>query len=134
MISFSEETLEWSVIFCEAKIDHWIFNIVDRSFGHVYAVKDLNDYQWLVVQPRINLVETKILNKSQYPHIRLIAGPSAKIINVKVIPNPEPRGTLCWFNCVEVVKSLIGVRSFWTWTPKQLYNGLIGGRYGRGIG
>lgn len=31
------------------------------------------------------------------------------------------RGTLCWFNCVEVVKAHIGIKSFWTWTPYQLF-------------
>ena len=55
----------WYVVFTEAKYDHWIFNFVDRSMGHVYAVQSLNDYQWLVVQPRANITQTKIMLKCQ---------------------------------------------------------------------
>lgn len=120
---------EWYVIFTESKLDHWIYRIVDRKVGHVYAVNDLNDYQWLVVQPRTNMTETKILLKSQYPHIKMIGGPDAKIIKVKANCDTDNRGCLNWFNCVEQVKALLGIRSFWTLTPKQLYDGLLRGRY-----
>lgn len=120
----------WYVIFTKAKYEHWIFRLVDKSMGHVYAVKDLNDYQWLVMQPRVNMTDAKILNKSQYPVINAIAAPDDKILKVLVDAPIQERGGLCWFTCVEQVKALIGVKSFWTWTPKQLYRGLIGGRYG----
>lgn len=46
---------------------------------------------------------------------------------VKVIVDIDTkvdRGHLCRFNCVEVVKSLIGMKSFWTFTPYQLYKKL----------
>lgn len=99
--------------------------------GHVYAVKDLNDYQWLVVQPRVNIVQVKVLLKCQYPVINCIAAKEDKVIKVKAYPSLEPRGRLNWFTCVEQIKALIGINSVWTLTPKQLYNGLIGGKYGR---
>ena len=123
--------VEWYLIFTVATYDHWIWRLVDKSMGHVYAVQDLNDYQWLLIQPRNNYTEVKILLKSQYPFINAIADKDDKIIKVKASPTLKPRGTLNWFTCVEQVKALIGVKSFWTWTPKQLYNGLMRGRYGR---
>lgn len=126
-----EDFIEWYLIFTFASYDHWIWSIVDRSMGHVYAVQELNDYQWLVVQPRNNYTEIRILLKSQYPFIGSIADKDDKIIKVKCSPSLRSRGTLNWFTCVEQVKALIGVKSFWTWTPAQLYKGLIGGRYGR---
>ena len=121
---------EWYLIFTDAKYDHWVFNFIDRSMGHVYAVKDLNDYQWLIVQPRVNLTETKILLKSEYPNIRHIADYNDSIIRVKAIPKPEVRGSINWFTCVEQIKALIGIRDTWALTPKQLYTNLQGGKYG----
>lgn len=130
MYSREEGAQEWYVVFTEAKIDHWVYNIIDRAVGHVYAVKSLNDYQWLVVQPRLNMTDIYIRLKCQYPHIKMITGPDAKIVAVTAKCTVGSRGTLNWFNCVEQVKALIGVKSFWTITPKQLYNGLMGNRYG----
>ena len=127
---YEDATTEWYVIFTEAKFPHWVFRFVDRSIGHVYAVQSLNDYQWLVIQPRVNITQAKIMLKCQYPSIYDITSPEDKIVKVKVKQSDKVRGCLNWFNCVEQVKALIGVSSFWTWTPKQLYNGLIGGRYG----
>lgn len=124
---------EWYVVFTEAKYCHWIWRFVDRSMGHVYAVKELNDYQWLVVQPRVNIVQMKILLKCQYPVIGAITAKEDKVLKVRAFPGVEPRGTLNWFTCVEMIKALIGVKSFWTITPKQLYRGLQENRYGRDI-
>lgn len=132
MYSSSEIPREWYLIFTKAKLGHWVFKLLHRDISHVYAVKDLNDYQWLLVQPRVNLTDTEILLKCQYPHIMSIAGPDDKVVKVSAYSEPRNRGLPCWFNCTEQVKALIGVRSFWTFTPYQLYKGLIGGRYVRG--
>lgn len=121
---------EWYIVFTEAKHDHWVYNFVDKSMGHVYAIRSLNDYQWLVIQPRINITEVKIKLKYNYPHIRMITGEDAKIVKVTAI-NTRPRGSLNFFNCVEQVKALIGLRAPWCLTPKQLYDGLMGDKYGR---
>jgi hypothetical protein len=122
---------EWYIVFTDAKIDHWVYKFVDKSIGHVYAVKALNDYQWLIVQPRVNYTEIDLKSRETYTHIRQITGPDAKIVKVDAKCTSVPRGTLNWYNCVEQVKALIGIRSFWTWTPKQLYKGLMGNRYVR---
>ena len=120
----------WYVIFTQAKFDHWIWRIMSKDVGHVYAVQDINEYQWLVVQPRVNVTEIKILNKYDYPVIGMIAGNDDKILRVEVNLRVNLRGGLNWFNCVEQVKALLGIKSFFTFTPLQLYNGLKAGRYG----
>lgn len=127
MYSSKEEPCEYYVVFCSAKIHHWIFKILHKDFGHVYAVKELNNYQWLVIQPRLNIVEVKIMLKAHYPHIRMITGPDAKVIKVKVNQEARARGGLNWFNCVEQVKALVGIKSFLTLTPKQLHDRLLKG-------
>jgi len=129
LIYSSNEVDEWYVVFTKAKIDHWIYRWVDRAMGHVYAVKDLNDYQWLVVQPRINRTEIKIKLKCQYQTIKMLTGPNDKVVKVSTC-NIDSRGTLNYFNCVEQVKALIGVKDMWCLTPTQLYNKLMGGKNG----
>lgn len=121
------------LIFTRAKYDHWIWRFVDKDIGHVYAVQDLDDYQWLVIQPRLNMTNIEILSKYDFPVIGTIAGRDDKILHVNVDVGPQVRGCVNWFTCVEQIKALIGVKSFWTLTPKQLYCGLIGGKYGTGI-
>lgn len=130
MQRFEEVRPEWYVVFSEAKYNHWVFSIIDRRMGHVYAVQSLNNYQWLVVQPRVNITETKILLKCQYPTIYDITDEDDKVVRVKVKQCARVRGTFNFFNCVEQVKALLGIKSALTLTPTQLYNGLMGGRYG----
>ncbi len=125
-----EIATEWYVVFTRATLDHWIYAWLHPNFGHVYAVQSLNDYQWLVVQPRVNITQTKIMLKCQYPTIYDLIDSEDRVVKVKVKPQSGIRGTLNWFNCVEQVKALLGIRSMWTLTPKQLYDGLTGGRYG----
>lgn len=128
LASYNDKNV-WYVVFTSTDQDHWIYKFIDRQFGHVYAVKSINDYQWLVIQPRVNVTQAKIMLKSQYPHIRDLVSIDDRVIKVSV-ESTKSRGALNWFSCVEQVKALIGVKSFWTLTPKQLYKGLLRGRYG----
>ena len=118
--------IEWYLVFTEAKFNHWIWRFVDKSMGHVYAVRELNEYQWLVVQPRMNFTDTRILLKCQYPVVRALTNKDDKIVKVLCDPELKPRGGLCWFTCVEQVKALIGLKAPLLLTPKQLYKFLMG--------
>ncbi|MDH5182446.1 MAG: hypothetical protein OEX12_01030 [Gammaproteobacteria bacterium] len=131
MKSGINEPIEWYLIFTNAKYSHWVWRFIDKKMGHVYAVKDLNPYQWLVVQPCVNMTYVNILLKSQFPVIRAIADADDDIIKVSSIVKPGVRGGLNWFNCVEQVKALIGMKSFWTLTPKQLHRKLLETRNGQ---
>jgi len=114
--------LEWYIVFTRAKYPHWIWRIVDRDMGHVYAIKSLNDYQWLIEQPRVNYTDQVIRLKSQYPNVRMLVDSDDKILKVRIKPQMRARGFLCWFTCVEQIKAYLGIRSFFLITPKQLYN------------
>lgn len=118
--------IEWYVVFTRTDSKHYIYRWVDREIGHVYAVKSLNDYFWLVIDPRINVTHARTVLKSQYPFIYDLIGSEDKVIKVRSNPAPRDRNLPCWFNCVEQVKALLGIRSFWTITPKQLFRYLGG--------
>lgn len=96
------------------------------DFSHVYAMKKSPGGQfWIVINPLLACLESELLCVDQYPHPRSFAGIGAIVIPVRAIIKEKPRWTLCVFNCVEVIKALLGIRAFWVWTPYQLYKYLI---------
>ena len=115
----------WYVIFRKTKLDHWVFRWLDREFHHVFAVKESPGGEfWMVVDGKNSCTEVTLLSKIDYPHVRLIE-PDSIVLSVNAVINPEQyRHTLCVFTCVELVKSLLGIRDFWCWTPYQLYKRL----------
>ena len=80
---------------------------------------------WIVINPLLPVLDCELLLVDDYPHPRLFADPEAVILPVKAITINKPRWTFCIFNCVEVVKALLGIKAFWVWTPWQLYKYLI---------
>ncbi len=118
----------WYVIFRKTTLNHWVFRWLDPEFQHCYAIKESPGGEfWMVVDAKNSVTEVKLLSKVDYPHIRSIE-PDGVILSIKAIINPNNyRYTLCVFNCVEVVKSLLGIKAFWCWTPYQLYKRLSHG-------
>ena len=115
----------WYVIFRPTTLKHWIFRWLNPHFQHVYAVKESPGGEfWIVVDAKNSFTQVRMLSKMDYPHIRLLE-PDSVILSIRAIINPDNyRYTLCLFNCVEVVKSVLGIRAFWCWTPYQLYKRL----------
>ena len=115
---------EWYVCFKDVPNKHWIHIFLETGFGHCYAFKESPGGQFLIIaEPMrshldIDIIPNNKLNIEQLTNCNKF---------VKVIVKydlTKDRGHLCRFNCVEVVKSLIGVYSFWTFTPYQLYKRL----------
>lgn len=97
--------------------------MLEPPFQHVYAMKKSQGGQfWIVVNPLSEYTEVDMIPVSEYPHIRLYTGEDAVILPVESNIKHKERWTLCVINCVEIVKSLLGIRAFWVFTPKQLYN------------
>jgi len=118
----------WYVIFRKTRLKHWIFKWLDSEFQHVLAIKESPGGEfWLVVDGKNSCTDVRLLSKIDYPHIRCIE-PDSVILSIRAIIQPENyRHTLCVFNCVEVVKSVLGIRAFWCFTPYQLYKRLSHG-------
>lgn len=115
---------EWYVCFKSVSTKHWVQRLLKPGFYHCYAFKESPGGQFLMlVDPMRSHVDFDLLpnNKENI----------AKMTNcnkfVRVIVKydlSKDRGNFCRFNCVEVVKSLLGMKSFWTFTPWQLYKRL----------
>ena len=121
-------TQRWYVIFKKTSLKHWIFNWMDSELQHCYAVKESAGGQfWLIIDAKNCYTDVRIESKLDYPHIRCLE-PNGVILSIRAIIDPNKyRYTLCVFNCVEVVKSVLGIKSFWCWTPYQLYKRLSHG-------
>ena len=124
----AKETVEYFVVFKKTELKHWIFRFLDSEIQHVYAMRKSEGEQfWIIIDPLRSHTQVKMVLVDDYPHPRCYTGEDAVIVPVKsTIDAKTNRWTLCMFNCVEVVKSLIGIRSFWTFTPYQLFKLLKG--------
>jgi hypothetical protein len=122
---------KWWVIFTESRYRGGIMRLLKRDYSHVYAVtKSLGGQYWIIVNSLVSHLEPDIRSIRHNPRLRDIVGARAKILTVWVNPGDKPRWTFCIFNCVEVTKACLGVRSFWTWTPWQLFKLLERGNCG----
>lgn len=117
---------EYYVVFTSSKADNWMVRHIDAPFQHVYAVKKTEGgFFWVKINPMSAYTEVTTYPVSEYPHIRNLIEDDAVVLPVRSVIKQGERHTLCVINCVEVVKSLLGIRSFWTFTPWQLYKYLI---------
>lgn len=110
--------MEWTVVFSKAATPHWIQKYLDPYFQHCYAYREI-DGEYLVINPLYCHISTELKNS-------VIIKSDDVVLSVKAkINTDQHRHTFCIINCVEVVKGLLGIRSFWTWTPFQLYKYLL---------
>lgn len=126
MDASNKPVVKWYIIFRKAKIKHWVFKWIHPEFQHCYAVKDCDTY-WIVVDGATAGTDVFTLDKIDYPHVRLIE-PNGVILPVKAIIDPsKSRWGLCIFSCVDICKSVLGVKAIGICTPYQLYKRLTHG-------
>jgi len=121
-------TVYWYIIFKGSTLKHWLFKYLQPGFKHCYAVRESPGGQfWIIMNNKSCYTDVTMVSKLDYPHIRTLE-PNSVILSIRAIINPENyRHTFCVFNCVEVCKSVLGIKSFWCWTPYQLYKELTHG-------
>lgn len=128
-------TEKWHVIFCQAKSDNILTPFLEKNFQHVYAMKETEGgYLWHIINSTQSHISLSLVSTDDFPHPRLYAGNDAIILPVTVHIDPRITGFRpCFFSCVEVVKSCLGINSIKIQTPFQLYKHLKGHYYGQRI-
>lgn len=119
----------WHIIFRNTKYKHWLVKYLQPSFQHCYAVKESPGGQfWIIVNSTAVHTSITMESKLDYPHIRVLC-PDSVILSTKAIIRPDVnnRHVLGVMSCVDVCKSLLGIKAFWCWTPYQLYKRLSNG-------
>ena len=109
-------SIEGVVVFQDSDNPHWLIKYLKPGFRHCYVAIKQDDL-WVKIDPVNSCTIVEI-----YENMTIKAEKDVKIVHFKVETSEKVyRGGFCWFNCVEVVKAHIGIKSFWTWTPWQLY-------------
>ena len=116
---------EWYVCFKDAEVKHWIQRVLKPGFEHCYAFKTSPGGQfYIVLNPAYSHLDVDLLNINEENFAKLTN--NCKFVKVIVKYDAKlKRGSICHFNCVEVVKALIGVKGFFVFTPYQLYKRII---------
>jgi hypothetical protein len=113
---------DWFVVFVDSQRPTRFLRWLQPSFQHCYMMKKSpGGAYWLILNPVRSHLSVSMELVSDYPHPREYE-PQAVILPITVIADGvTPRGGLCWFNCVEVCKSIMGIKAFTVFTPFQLY-------------
>ena len=119
---------EWYICFGGDCQKHWVQKLLKKGFFHCYAFKLSPGGQFYIeVNGMKSHTHIDLLTVNDDNFNKLTNG--TKFIKViATIDTKKDRGHICRFNCVEQVKSLLGLSEFWTWTPYQLYMRLTDGK------
>jgi hypothetical protein len=121
----------YHVVFTKAAYEHWFFRFLDPDFQHCYIIGESYGGQyWKVINNHRSHLQVDMEPKSLYPTVRDYCGDGAKIITIRsAVDLHKPLQFLNIFTCVDVVKGVLGINSFFLWTPKQLFRRLKNDRY-----
>ncbi len=117
----------WTVCFAGATRKHWVQRFLKDGFEHCYAfTASPGGKFFMLVDPIRSYTMLDLLPADDDTYKELTEG--VTFVNVvATIDIRKDRGHFCRINCVEVIKSFLGINSFFTLTPYQLYKRLKNG-------
>lgn len=114
----------WTVCFTGDASKHWIQRFLKKGFYHTYAFTLSGGGQFfIVIDPTKSHTNVDIIVANN-ANFKMLTDNAIFINAILDIDINKDRGGFCRFNCVELVKSLLGIESFFTFTPHQLYKRL----------
>ena len=115
---------EWTVVFRDPIKYHWCQKYLKKGFLHCFAFKRSPGGQfYMVVDPARSHIHIDLLPCND----ETFQAPTKNnhyVTIIKSINLDYDRGGFCRFNCVEVVKGLLGISAPWAITPYQLFRRL----------
>lgn len=116
---------EWYICFKDAETKHWIQRLLQKGFEHCYAFKTSPGGQfYIVLDSSFSHLGVDLLAVNE-ENFNTLTNNSKFVKIIVTYDVTRTRGGICHFNCVEVVKALIGVKGFFIFTPYQLYKRVI---------
>ena len=115
--NIGKERVKYTLIFGEAKHLVWLNRFLKKGFSHVSIVVHYPHYS-VFINPRLAYNEVQCFAgdvKIEPAEGETVLRGDAMVDIYKI------RRLLGPLNCVETVKAFIGERSFWCFTPYQLY-------------
>lgn len=120
-------TEQWTVCFSKAIRKHWVQRFLHKDFQHCYAFKISPGGKFFIIVDPIRSYTVVDLVPATEEEFKALTENVTFLNIVATIDLNNDRGHFCRINCVEVVKSFLGLKSFWTFTPFQLYRKLKNG-------
>lgn len=117
----SESTRRYFVVFTQGPW-HWWDWFFKRGYCHCYLLI-WDDPLWLCVEPTMQITQVFTIPKYEWcDPFTMLGDPNAKIVETWLRCDETMRTPWVWspVTCTEIVKSILGIRAFWMWTPWQL--------------
>ena len=118
----------WYIVFSDRENEYWWNRWLMRGFQHVQAWREIrygkrpDDVMWLHVDPFAAATLVDVVFEPEPPWRW---DKTLTVVHVSSACDAQKVRELFAFgpiSCVETMKSLLGVKSFWIRTPRQLYN------------
>ena len=120
---------EWYVCYFPRVPFFWFARFWKQGFRHVELARSVSygpeptDVVWVHVLPMFEMLDVEIVFDGRAPWERF---PGQGVTIQKVTAARRNDSVRSWFDigppsCVEIVKTALGIRSFWLRTPWQLY-------------
>tara|TARA_R110000765_G_scaffold35457_2_gene79833 strand:+ start:2046 stop:2468 length:423 start_codon:yes stop_codon:yes gene_type:complete len=128
----------WHVIFRGADRSYWWVRFLRPSWSHVVLVR-FDGFNWIKCEPNLAYTEISIITAVESDTIDTIASRIGHtgieyLAKRAVIGEKQTMRTpmlFAPFTCVEVAKSVLGIRAWWVWTPWQLFNYIKDKQHGK---
>lgn len=118
---------EWYVMYLPSASPFWWRCLLKKGFNHVKLCRPvqfgprLSDRFWLVVDPSVGHVNTYVDMEEEAPWLREKATAVQLVRATPIADEVREYFFLGTISCVEIAKAHLGVSSFATRTPWQLY-------------
>ncbi len=117
--------VHWRLAFTRTNGWYWWNEFVEPGFEHVYAFREVPGLGWVTVNPRYSHTEIAVTPGFVHNARSAYRVDEGAIVVDVVAEVPKRQIRSRWFfgpvTCVEIIKSLLGIRAFWVFTPWQLY-------------
>ncbi len=121
--SFTQEIdLKAWVVFCK-NTDIWWLRFLKIGFRHCFLI--LNDGKnWITYDPMSAWTDIKVQQTPIDFNLPKWFSNRGDIVLPSIIKRKRNMAPISIYTCVEGVKRVLGIHSFWIWTPYQLYKHL----------
>jgi hypothetical protein len=121
------KTREWYVCYFPRTPYYRVAHLWKQGFRHVELTRPLqygpkpSDVMWLNLLPTFETLDVEVSYDPRPPWVKVPEVTIQKVTAVRHTPSVRE-----WFHvgpvsCVEIAKFALGIKSFWIYTPWQLY-------------
>lgn len=100
----------------------WWNRFAHKDHTHVFALRPVGDGQWLIVESWWTRVQIAVVNPAAARKFLRWGAEGDVFLVQEDVPGRSTQWRI-WVNCANLVAHVLG-RSYWVWTPHQLYRRL----------